>query len=448
VPRIAHAGIDAKALVFAVSAALGCSILFGLIPALNFSRADLRRSMTITTRGSSGDRGRVQGTVVVAELALATVLLVGAGLLARTVIALNAVDPGFAANETLALRFSLPASRLFKDVGNDSARSAAFDALYTRMLDEFGSLPGVRAVALTDNLPLSPDRGNNEVQPEGYDEYIIAERRFVSPNYFDVMGIRLVEGRSFTVGEDRPDAPGTMVISEGLARLAWPGESALGKRVRYWGRETRVVGVAADIRDEEVQNGTTYAFYVARRGAGQIGGTFVLRAEGDPSALAPALRQRVREVHNDIAIISVQPLSELLTEQIASQRYRARLIVVFSGLAALFSLMGIYGVTARSVAARTRELGIRMALGARRDGIVGLVLRQAIRLAVFGAALGIAISLLANRAIEAYLWGVRAFDPLTLIGIALLLGAASVLAALAPGLRASRVDPMEALRAE
>jgi ABC-type antimicrobial peptide transport system permease subunit len=239
-----------------------------------------------------------------------------------------------------------------------------------------------------------------------------------------------------------------MVISEGLARLAWPGESALGKRVRYWGRETRVVGVAADIRDEEVQNGTTYAFYVARRGAGQIGGTFVLRAEGDPSALAPALRQRVREVHNDIAIISVQPLSELLTEQIASQRYRARLIVVFSGLAALFSLMGIYGVTARSVAARTRELGIRMALGARRDGIVGLVLRQAIRLAVFGAALGIAISLLANRAIEAYLWGVRAFDPLTLIGIALLLGAASVLAALAPGLRASRVDPMEALRAE
>jgi predicted permease len=448
VPRIADAGIDVKALAFAISAALGCGILFGLIPALNFSRADLRRSMTITTRGSSGDRGRVQGTVVIAELALATVLLVGAGLLARTVIALNAVDPGFATNETLALRFSLPASRLVKDVSNDSARFAAFDALYARMLDEIGSLPGVRGVALTDNLPLSADRGNNDIKPEGYDEYLIAERRFVSPNYFAVMGIRLVEGRSFTQEEDRPDATGTMIISEGLARLAWPGESALGKRVQYWGRDTRVVGVAADIHDEEVQSGTPYAFYVPRRQAGQLGGTFVLRTEGNPVSLAPSLRQRVREVHSDIAIISVQPLSDMLSEQIAGQRYRARLILVFSGLAALFSLMGIYGVTARSVAARTRELGIRMALGARRKGIIGLVLHQAIRLAVMGAALGIAISLLANRAIESYLWGVRAFDPVTLIAIAVLLGGASVLAALAPGLRAARVDPMEALRAE
>jgi putative ABC transport system permease protein len=448
VPRIDEAVIDGRALVFAIVVAVGCGFLFGMVPALGFSRTDLRRSMTITTRSVAGTRSRIQGAVVVGELALATVLLVGAGLLARTLLALSAVDLGFAAHETLSIRTSIPASRIADPDAPDSVRMGAFDQFYLRLADEMGALSGVTGVTLTSNLPLSGDRGNNGVELEGYDESVVAERRFVSANYFEVMGIRIVDGRAFSNEEDRAGVPGAVVVSEGLARRAWPGESAVGKRFRYWDVDNIIVGVAADVRDEEMHSGTTFAFYAPRRNARQYYGTFVLRTTVDPITLVPALRARLRTIHPDLVIASAEPLTSLVSEQIASERYRARLILVFSTLAALFSLMGIYGVTARNVAARTREMGIRVALGARQKGILGLVVGQAIRLAVIGAAIGIAISFVATRGLEAYLWGVERTDALTLITIALALAGASVIAALAPGMRAARVDPIEALRAD
>lgn len=448
VPRIADAGVDGRALAFAVTISVACGIAFGLIPALGFSRADLRQTVSSSTRGATGSRGRVQALVVVAELALATVLLVGGGLLARTVLALNAADPGFAASQTLGLRLSIPFSRILSDVEGDSSRVAAADAFYRTLMDELEAVPGVTSVGMTSNLPLSPDRGNNDITAEGLDEQILAERRFVSANYFDVMGIAIVQGRAFDANDDRPDAPVQVVISEGLANRLWPDGSAVGRRFGYWGGEGRVIGVAADIRDEEMRSGTTFSFYAARRQAGQLGGSFVIRTGLDPQSLVPAIRARVRAIHPDIAIISAQPLTDLIAEQLAAERYRARLVLVFSVLAAVFALMGIYGVTSRSVAARTRELGIRKALGAPGSGIMGLVLGQAVRLALAGAIGGIIVSLIATRLIEAYLWGVPRTDPLTLAGIAGLLGIASILAALAPGRRASRVDPMEALRME
>jgi predicted permease len=228
VPRIDEAVIDGSALVFAVAIAVVCGILFGLVPALGFSRTDLRRSMTLTTRSVAGSRSRIQGAVVVAELALATVLLVGAGLLARTLLALSNVDTGFAATETLSVRISIPSSRIVDGNAPDSVQAGAVDQFYLRLVDEMSALSGVTGVAMTSNLPLSGDRGNNDVQLEGYDESIIAERRFVSANYFDVMDIAIVEGRAFSADDDRPGVPGTIVISEGLARRAWPSESAIG----------------------------------------------------------------------------------------------------------------------------------------------------------------------------------------------------------------------------
>jgi putative ABC transport system permease protein len=449
VPRIGDAGIDLRALTFGIVAAIVCSLLFGLLPAVRFSRTDLRSAAAITTRGSTASRSRVQSLVVTGELALATLLLVGAGLLARTVLALNAIDPGFAAESTLALRIAAPASRIAPEAEGDSARVVAIAAFYDRVADELATLPGVTGVALTSNLPLSPDRSNNDVQLEGYDEAVIAERRFVSAEYFDVMSIPIVEGRTFNRDEDRAGVPGAVIISEGLARRAYPDGSAIGRRLRYWGeRETIIVGVAADIHDEDVQNQTSYAFYVPRRQAGQASGTFVMRTSVDPASLNGAVRQRVRGVHDAIAIIAVQPLSELVADQIANERYRARLVSVFGLLAALFSVMGVYGVTSRGVAARTRELGIRMALGARPASVLGLVVRQALRMGAIGAAAGIVISLIATRSLEAYLWGVARTDLLTLMAIAVTLGAASVVAALVPARRAARVDPQTALRTE
>jgi putative ABC transport system permease protein len=449
VPHISDATINGKALVFAIGTALTCGILFGLVPALAFSRTDLRRSMTLISRSVAGTRSRIQGAVVVAEVALATVLLVGAGLLARTVLALNRVDTGFDTKSTLAVRTSIPTSRIVDPNAPDSVRDGAIDAYYLRLGEAMSALPGVTGVAMTSNLPLSGDRGNNTIEMEGYTgEEIVAERRFVSANYFDVLGIRIVDGRALSPDDDRPGVPGAVVISEGLARLAWPAESAIGKRFRYWSFENVVVGVAEDVRDEEMETGTSYAFYAPRRNAGQYSGTFILRTTVDPATIVPLLRERVHTVNPDIVIASAQPMSSLVTEQIAGERYRARLIVVFAGLAALFSLMGVYGVTARNVAARTREMGIRLALGARRNGILGLVIGHAVRLSVAGALLGLLASYAATRGIEAYIWGVKRTDFLTLATIAIGLAGASILAALAPGIRAASVDPVDALRDE
>jgi predicted permease len=451
VPRIADASLDPRALAFAAAVASGCGLLFGLMPALSLSRRGLGGSIRSTSRGAIGVRARLQGSLVAAEIALATLLLVGAGLLGRTLIALNRVDLGFAASETLALRVTTPDARLFRgvDMRDADARTEAVDAFYRSLTNPIVSLPGVLGVAITSNLPLSSDRGNNAIAPEGYEgPELIAERRYVSPNFFEVMGMRIVDGRAFSPEEDRPGAPGTVVVSESLARTAWTGQPAIGKHLLHNDRDHIVVGVAADIHDEEVQAGTSLAFYVPRLEAGQAGGSLVIRTQGEARALAEPVRRRVREAEPEVVIGLLSPLSELAADQIASQRYRARLIVVFSSLATLLSLMGVYGVTARNVAARQRELGVRSALGARGNGLMALVLGQALRLAVLGGAAGIAISLLATRSIEAYLWGVERTDPLTLVGVGALLAGASLLSAVAPALRAARVDPMEALRAQ
>jgi predicted permease len=451
VPRIQDAALDGRALVFAAAVASGCGVLFGMIPARALSRRGLGRRVGAASRGAIGGRGRLQGSLVVAELALATLLLVGAGLLGRTLIALDRVNLGFAASETLALRVTTPDARLFRgvDMRDAAARSEAVDAHYRSLTRAIVSLPGVLGVAITSNLPLSSDGGSSGVRPEGREgEELIAEHRYVSPNFFEVLGMRMAQGRAFSAEEDRPGAGGTVVVSESLARRVWPGQSAIGKRLGHDGRDHLVVGVAADVHDEEVQAGTPLAVYLPRLQAGQPGGSLVIRTRGDASAMAEAVRQRVREAEPEVVIGLTRPLAELAADQIASQRYRARLIVVFSVLATLLSLMGVYGVTARGVSARTKELGIRTALGARREGLTTLVLAHALRLAVLGGAAGIALSFLATRSIEAYLWGVERTDPLTLVGVAALVAGASVLSAVAPALKAARVDPMEALRAE
>ncbi len=449
VPRMAQATIDGRTLLFAVGVGLVCGMLFGLAPALLSSRRNLAASMTGSRGSTHAGRTRLQGVLVAAELALATVLLVGAGLLGRTVLALDGVDTGFALDRLLTVRVAVPLDRMLQGIEDPDALSAGAMATYDAILESVKAVPGVRDAAWTSVLPLSGDRGNNDIHPEGYEgDPIIAERRFVSGNYFDVTGIPILEGRAFTADDDRAGVAGTMIVSEGVARAVWPNESAVGKRVGYWGRETTVVGVAASVRDEGLGQGTEFAYYVPRRQADYASGSMMVRTEVEPASLVSAVREAVWSVDRGIAVPGIRPFREQFSAQLESQRFRARLVAFFSGLAALFALMGVYGVTARSVAARTREMGIRMALGAERGQVLGLVLRQAARLAVYGGVSGLVAGFLATRAIEGYLWGVQRTDALTLTGTALAVAAASIVAALAPGRRASRIAPTEALRAE
>ncbi len=449
VPRIASATVDGRALLAATVFAASCGILFGLAPALIFSRTDGQRSLGGTRGGSLKGRARIQGMVVAGELSLATVLLVGAGLLGRTVLALSNVQTGYALDELIMVRLSIPFDRVLAGMEDVERQSTAQLAYYDRLQQEVAALPGVSGAAFTSNVPLTGDMGNNDISPEGYvGEPLIAERRFVSYDYFDVMGMRILEGRAFDELEDQVDAPATMVISEGVARLAFGDESAVGKQVSYWGRPTTVVGVVENVRDESLDRGTDLAFYVPRRQSGQYYGQLVVRAGTDPRSLVPALRQRIQEVDPGIAVVAIQPMTVNLSSELASERYRARLVAVFSALAAVFALLGIYGVTARSVASRTRELGIRKALGAERQSVLGLVLKQGVRLAVWGGTLGFVLAWLGSRFVESYLFGVSRADPVTIGGTAFFLAAASMLASLAPGVRAARIDPVEALRAE
>lgn len=452
-PRIGAATLDLRALGFAVVVALVAGVLFGMVPALGLSRPDLGGAMKSSgTRGSTGGRGRLQSAVVVGELALATVLLVSGALLGRTVLALNNVDLGLDAEGLYAVRTAPPLQRFEEESG--SARSAAIDGYFQEMLDAVAAVPGVSAAAMTTNVPLTGDRNNNVVVPEGWDpevedEDLIAERRFVSEDYFETTGIRMVEGRGFAASDNRPDAAPVMILSQGLARRVWPDETAVGKQVSFWERDpSTVVGVAADLRDESLSSRTTYAFYVPARQIGAQTGSIMVRVERAPGTVVPAIRQAVWSVDPDIPITRIASMEELVSDAVSQQRYRARLMVVFAALAAVFAMMGVYGVTIRHVARRYREMGIRMALGAERGNVLGLILWQGVRLAVPGAVIGIALSWWTTGFIEDMLFGVSGRDPVSLVGIALLVGVVSVIASLQPGWKAARVDPTEALRSE
>lgn len=452
VPRMDEAGVDLTVLSFAAGAALVCGILAGILPSMAFSRESLRGSLG-TARGGTDNRARLQGTVVVAEIALATVLLVGGGLLVRTVLALRAIDPGFDADRTLSVAFSFPTFELLEGIEGDSARYFAVEQIQARIADEVAALPGVEGASYTSVVPLSPGRGNNYVNPDGVGgeddrSGILAERRFVTPGYFETMGIDLVEGRTFTQDDDRFGGPGVMILSEGLAQQAWAERSAVGRRMDYWGRETTVIGVVANVNDEEIESDTDYAFYVPTHQADQRSGTMIVRTSGDPTLQIPAVRQRIWSVVPAAAIYSVRPMEAWISDQIAAERYRARLAMVFALLAGFFSVMGIYAVTSRTVSARTREIGIRMALGAERGEVLGRVLIRAGRLALFGAAAGMLASFVAARFVAGFLFGVEPLDPLTLFGVAGAMGVASVAAAYAPGRRATRIDPVTALKVE
>lgn len=448
VPRLADVAVDASVLGFAVGVSAACGILFGLIPAVSLSSTDLAGSMG-SSRTTGGRRARLQSAVVVGELAMATVLIVGGVLLARTVSALDRVDPGFDRDGLVALSLAWPSQRF--DTGDDEADAAAYRAYAREIIDAVASLPGVQGVHTSTAPPFFGWRGNNPLVPEGWadpDNPPIAERRFVTPGYLGFMGIPLIEGRDLEAADFDVGAEPVVVVSQGFAQLAWPGESALGRRVDHWVAGARVVGVAGDIRDERLDARTELAYYAPNAPFIGPGSPLVIRVTGDPSALVPAIRERIWSVDSDVPITRVATTEELMSDRLSGQVYRARLMAVFASLAGLFALLGIYGVTSRSVARRTQEMGLRVALGADRGRVHGLVTLEAVRLSVAGVVLGVVVALALGGVLERFLWGVTRTDPLTLAAVGLGLPLLAALAAAPPARRATRVDPLVALKAE
>ncbi|NKB86636.1 MAG: FtsX-like permease family protein [Acidobacteria bacterium] len=448
-PRVAEVSLDYRALGFALAISVLSGLLFGLAPALTLARTDLSGAMRAERVGGVG-RSRLQGLLVVAEVALATVLLVGAGLLTRSFMSANSVDPGFRPDGVLTL-MATPENAQFMDAEGEFD-DGAMRTFYDVLQDRLRALPGVEGVALTQSLPFSGSRANNNISPEGYvpdeTEMLIAERRFVSSNYLELMGTRLVEGRHLQPTDDVAEAAAVVVITENMAQRFWPGQTAVGRILGWWGGESEIVGVVADIHDRYLTLDLEMQFYTPAAPHSQAGGSLVIRTQGDPSSLIASVRAAVRDHDPEMPIRALLPMSDRIYDSLAAERYRTQLIVVFAITAAILAVLGLYGVTARAVAGRTRELGIRLALGAVGRNVVQLVLNDGVRLAAFGTVAGLLTSLAGTRLLEGMLFRVEPNDPTTLVAIAVVVGSLAVLASLVPAIRASRLDPVRALKGD
>jgi predicted permease len=381
--------------------------------------------------------------VVVGELTLATLLVTSAMLLTRTVAELNSVELGFDAERLALVSVGAPSRQSLEAEGVSTTDARADRQRIVR--EEIAGLPGVESVAVTA-VPIG-SFANNSVVPEGWDESRyppVAERRIVSPNFFEVAGIDIVEGRGLEP-QDLADGPTAIVVSEGLADLGWPNRSPIGSQIEYRAGQTGVVvGVAGNVRDLDLREPTAIAFYAPGGDIGQM----VIRVSGDPEALLPAIRERIQDVDPDVAILQATTFTDQINEEIAEERYRARLMTIFAVFATLLALMGIYGVTSRAVARRAKEMGVRLALGAKAVTVQRMVTIQAVRLGGLGVVAGLALSFAGWRVLERFIWGVSVADPLTLTAVTLAFPAFAAAAALGPARRATRVNPLQVLKSE
>jgi predicted permease len=435
-PGIADVAMDARVLLAALVAVVGTGLLFGLAPALTLARAELGSVFRATSGQSAAGRGALQRALVAAELALSVVLLVGAGLLARSFDKLTAVDPGFRPAGLLVVQTALPEA-----VTHDSV---AVHRIYANAVATLAALPGVTAASASSQPPFSGGASSSSYAIEG--EVATgtplrhqAQQRTVMPDVFTTLGIPLLAGRALT-DADRGGAPNVVVVSEALARRDFPGGSPIGRRVKYQGAWRTIVGVVGDVRFQRLTKeveATIYAPFAQRQDWGL---SLLVRTTGDAARLAPNVRRALAGAEPELTLTDVDAMPTLMQRSYAEERYRTMLISLFGVLAALLAAVGMYGVTSRAVARRTREAGIRLALGATAWSVV----RQHVGFTLSGVGIGVALGLgaaaLAGRALTPFLFGVTAGDPLTYAAIVLLLAVVSVAASIGPARRASRVD--------
>lgn len=437
--------VDGRALAFTLLLTLGVGVLLGLAPAWQHSRAGLAASLR-GTRGTSTRLG-VRSLLTTAEIALALLLLVGAGLTVRSFVRLAQVDPGFEAENSLTLRVALPAARY----AEGWRQSDFFQAL----LERVAHLPGVERVAAARKLPLAaggPMTGDFQIEgrpPFPAEEAPAAEINMVSAGYFETMRVQLVSGRTFTA-EDRAGARNVVIINETMARRYWPDEDPIGKRISiYTGQGWQeIVGVVRDVKVEGLNGGPALQTYLPYLQTPVSGMSLVVRTHDDPTALAAAVRAEVAALDSELPVTSVRTLEQVSSSSIRQQRLPAVALGTFAALALLLAAIGVYGVLAHLVCQRTHEIGIRMALGAAPGDVLRTVLGQGMRMAALGIAIGTLGALAAGRLLAGLLFGVRATDPVTFVGGAAALALVALLACWIPARRAMRVDPQVALRGE
>jgi putative ABC transport system permease protein len=451
IPVSGEMSLDLRILGFTLLVTMITGALAGLVPAFQMTRPDLSETLREGTRaGSSTSKGgRTRSALVIVETAVAVLLVVGAGLLIRSFARLTAVDPGFRPQGVLTLRLLLPQGKY-----EDPERLA----FTNKVLEQLRALPGVTGAGMVSNLPMSGEENIEGLIIEGKprpkpEDIALGDYRQATPGYFETMGVPLVSGRLFTEG-DGPKAAPVAVIDETLARAYWPGEEALGKRFRFGGLGPEeevwitVVGIVGNVRNSGLHVDARPQLYVpqAQNPSGQL--SFVMRTAGDPKRLIADARKAVYAVDPSQPIDRMRTLEQMVSASVAGRRFNMVLLVIFAGLALVLAAVGIYGITSCSVAQRTREMGLRMALGAQPGTVLGLVLREAGTLALLGLGAGLLLAFAATRVMSSLLFGVGSTDPATFAAVSLGLAAVSLFAAYLPGRRATQVDPMVALRAD
>ena len=442
--------IDGRVLSFTVLVSLVTGIVFGLAPATQASHLNLNGSLKEGGRDSSaGSRGnRMRNGLVVVEVAVSFVLLIGAGLLINSFIHLRRLDPGFRADHLLAMKIQLPELKYPEQVQRSS--------FYSELTRRVQTLPGVQSAAVASNLPLTYDGDSINIAIEGRTDPPPDQRRdvvtrVIGPRYFETMGIPLLQGREFTE-KDKENSIWGVVISEMTARYFWPGENPIGKRLKpgtsaSTSRWREVIGVAKDVRQNDFVAEPKLQMYLTYEQADWFApNALVVRTSVDPLSLGPAVRRTVWEIDKDQPVSDIRSMEDIVSEAVARQRFSMLLLGLFATLALVLAAVGIYGVMSYSVAQRTHEIGIRMALGAQRSDVLKMTIRQGLQLVLTGVVIGLAAAYVLTRVMSSLLFGVSATDPITFVAISVLLISVALLASYVPALRSMKIDPMVALR--
>ena len=448
-PRVQTVSLDRYVLGFTLAISVLTGVLFGLAPALHASKLDLNEALKEGERGSTeGKRSGIRRLLVISEIALALILLVGGGLMIRSFLRLQSIDPGFNPRNVLTMTVSL--------AGSQHSTSTKRLVFFDELLGRIESLPGVQSASGINHLPLGGDTWGIGFAIEGRPLPPPGERpgavyRIVRPHYFQTMGATLLEGRDFTE-RDNESAPGVVIINETFARRHWPNEDPIGKRIRIAIDESgprEIVGVVKDVKQRDWTAEPQPEMYLPHfQAAAPRYLTLVVRADSNPLNLAAAVEGEVWAIDKNLPVSEVRSMEEVIAASIAQQRFNVLLLGIFASVALILAAVGIYGVMSYSVTQRTQEIGIRMALGAQTSDVLKMVVGQVMKLVAIGIGAGLIGAFLLTRLLSSLLYQVSATDPVTFAVIALVLTSVALLACYLPARRAAKVDPMTALRYE